>query len=335
MTSRERFAQTMRYGTPDRVPCFNEGFRDDVLERWRAQGLPPDADLSKMFEIDRREQVPVDLEPRPAPKRWPTSRRGLKALRRRLDPDDPGRLPDDWARRVEAWRTREHVLQLPAHRGFFLSMGVRTWDRFTEALYLLNDAPSVVMEMMDIYGEFHARLAERVLREVDVDFATFSEPIGGSDGPLLSPRSYERFVLRGYRPVIDALRRGGVRTIIFLTYANARALLPAVLDAGFDGLWACEVQARAMDYRSLRREFGRSLRLIGGIDLDALLGGKASIRREIETKVPPLLAQGGYVPLADGRVRANVPLENYIYYRRLLEKVAQGRGPISARRSIV
>ena len=323
MTSRERFVETMRYGTPDRVPRFEDGLRDDVLERWREQGLPPDTEPSDMFRMDRREQIPVDLELRPELKKWPTSRRGLKALRRRLDPDAPGRLPDDWPQRVDAWRTRDHVLQLPAHRGFFLSMGVRTWDRFTDALYLLSDAPSLAIEIMEIYGEFYARMAERVLRDVDVDFATFSEPIGGSSGPLLSPRSYERFVLRSYRPVIDALRRGGVETIFFLTYANARALLPVVLDAGFDGLWACEVETNAMDYRSLRREFGRSLRLIGGIDLDVLLVDKAAIRREIETKVPPLLAQGGYVPLADGRVRPNVPLENYRYYRQLLEKVTQ------------
>ena len=39
--------------------------------------------------------------------------------------------------------------------------------------------------------------------------------------------------------------------------------------------------------------------------------------------MPPLVAQGGYVPLADGRVRANVPLENYVYYRRLLQEVTQ------------
>ena len=47
------------------------------------------------------------------------------------------------------------------------------------------------------------------------------------------------------------------------------------------------------------------------------------IRREIETKVPPLLEQGGYVPLADGRVRANVPFENYAYYRELLAKITR------------
>ena len=97
MTARERFAETMRFGRPDRVPTFEEGLRDDVLERWREQGLAPDADLSAMFDTDRREQIPVDLEPRPRPEAWPTCRGDLADLRRRLDPDDPGRLPDDWA----------------------------------------------------------------------------------------------------------------------------------------------------------------------------------------------------------------------------------------------
>ena len=78
-----------------------------------------------------------------------------------------------------------------------------------------------------------------------------------------------------------------------------------------------------MDYRSIRKEYGHDLRLIGGIDLDVLRAGKQAIRREVEEKVPPLLAQGGYVPLADGRVRADIPFENYIYYRQLLDKITQ------------
>ena len=73
----------------------------------------------------------------------------------------------------------------------------------------------------------------------------------------------------------------------------------------------------------LCNEFGPQLRLIGGIDLDALRLDKKAVRREVEEKVPPLLAGGGYVPLADGRVRADVPFENYVYYRKLLEKVTR------------
>jgi hypothetical protein len=76
-----------------------------------------------------------------------------------------------------------------------------------------------------------------------------------------------------------------------------------------------------MDYRDLRREFGRDLRLIGGIDLDALRGGREAIRSELEEKVPPLLADGGYVPLADGRVREDVTFSDYSYYRQLLKEI--------------
>ena len=79
-----------------------------------------------------------------------------------------------------------------------------------------------------------------------------------------------------------------------------------------------------MDYRELRREFGHDLRLIGGVDLDALRLDKESIKREVYEKVPPLLAEGGFIPLADGRIRKVIPLENYLYYRRLLEEVTQG-----------
>ena len=78
-----------------------------------------------------------------------------------------------------------------------------------------------------------------------------------------------------------------------------------------------------MDYRDLRQKFGRELRLIGGIDLDVLRRDKKAIRREVEEKVPPLVVDGGYVPLADGRVRIDVPFENYVYYRQLLQKVVQ------------
>jgi uroporphyrinogen decarboxylase len=323
MNSRQRFRETMRYGTPDRVPYFEEGIRKMVLRAWRKQGFRADADLSQMFLSDRREEIEVDLEPRPKLRRWPTSGSELDGLRRRLDPYDPDRLPESWPEHVRAGRTRDYVLMLRVHRGFFLSMGVSDWGRFTEVICLLMDDPKLVREAMAIQGEFAAKLAERVLREVEVDAAVFTEPIGGNDRPLISPRMYEEFVLNSYEPVLDVLDRYGVETIVFRTFANARVLMPSLLKWGFNCLWACEVNIEAMDYRDLRRELGRDLRLIGGIDLDALRHNKETIRREIEEKVPPLVADGGYVPLADGRVREDVPFENYVYYRQLLQEVTQ------------
>jgi uroporphyrinogen-III decarboxylase len=228
-----------------------------------------------------------------------------------------------WSKSVRAWQKRDHVLMLRIHRGFFLSMGVYDWRRFAEVMDLLIDDPEFVREAMAIQGEFAARLAERVLKDVEVDAVLFSEPIGGNYGPLISPQMYEDMVLRSYDPVFRVLEKYGVENIVFVTYANARMLLPNILKWGFNCLWACEVNIEAMDYRDIRREFGRDLRLIGGIDLDALRRGKEAIRREVEEKVPPLVVDGGYVPLTDGRVRADVPFENYVYYRSLLEQITR------------
>ena len=323
MTSRERFLKTMRYEKVDRVPYFEEGIRKDVIKAWRTQGLTRKAELSEIFSTDRREEIEVDLEPRPELKKWPASRNELDVLKKSLDPNDSRRVPWKWSRQVRTWRSRDHILMLRVHRGFFLSMGVYGWDRFSEVVRLLIKDPKFVHKALAIQGEFAARMAERVLTEVEVDAAVFSEPIGGNDRPLISPKMYEEFVLTSYQPVLDVLNRYGVETIILRTFANTRILIPSILKCGFNCLWACEVNIDAMDYRNLRREFGTDLRLIGGIDLDALRRDKEAIRYEVEEKVPPLLAGGGYIPLADGRVRADVPFENYVYYRKLMEKVTR------------
>jgi uroporphyrinogen decarboxylase len=197
-------------------------------------------------------------------------------------------------------------------------MGVYEWDRLTDVMFAIKQDPEYVKQAMLIWGRFNAAVAERVLKDVPCDAAIFSEPLGGNDGPLISPKMYEEFVLKSYEPVLEVLRKHGVDTIILRTYANSRLMIPSILEWGFNALWACEVDTETMDYRDIRREFGRDLRLIGGIDLDALRRGKEAIREEIEEKVPPLIADGGYVPLADGRVREEVSFSDYVYYRQLL-----------------
>ncbi len=323
MNSRQRFHETMRYGRPDRAPLFQEGIRSEVLDRWRVEGVGSEVDLVKMFLFDRREEFALDLDPHLDPERWPTSRAELADFQRRLDPQDPLRWPQDWSKRVQAWRDRDHILMLEVHEGFFLTMGVGDWRRFNEVMLQLGDDPGLAGEMMAIHGEFAGALADRVLNEVEIDAVIFSEPIGGNTGPLISPRMYNDLVLPGYQPILRVLARHQVKTIILRTYANIQVLLPALVQHGINCLWAVE-SVPAMDYRELRGEFGPDLRLIGGIDLDTLRAGSEAIRNEMETKVRPLLASGGYIPLADGRVRADISFENYREYRSFLEGMVLG-----------
>jgi hypothetical protein len=324
MNSRERFRQTMSYGQPDQVPLFMEGIRKDVISTWRLEGMPPGKLLLELFTNDQRVEITPELEPRPNLVKDPAEGPDIKALERSLDPDDPGRLPAGWPDRIRELSGREDTMMLRVHRGLYQTLGVTDWHGFTDVNYLFVDDPILVHKILEIQANFAARLTQRVLSEVEIDAAVFSEPISDNNGPLISPKMFEEFGFPSYEPLLEVLQRNGVQTIIFRSYANARILVPLVLKWGFNCLWACEENLGAMDYGVIRREFGRDLRLIGGIDVDVLRQDKEMIRREVMGKVPPLLSEGGYVPLADGRIRANVSYENYVYYRSLLEKVVQG-----------
>jgi uroporphyrinogen decarboxylase len=192
-----------------------------------------------------------------------------------------------------------------------------------EVISLLLEDPEYVHRVLAIQAEFAAKILENILKEAEIDGVIFGEPIGGNEGPLISPAMYEKFVLESFQPIFNILKNNKIETIIVRTYANARILIPSLLKYGINCLWACETNVEAMDYRDLRKEFGKDLRLIGGIDLDALRQDKDAIRREIEDKVPSLIAEGGYIPLADGRIRKEIPFENYVYYRQLLEQVTK------------
>ena len=318
MNSRERFFETMHYGNPDRVPYFEEGIREDVIIAWREQGMPEGQ--APWEQADGREELKLDIDPHPYFQVWPATLGELDQLRERIDPMDPSRLPENWD--PERLRKRDGILMVRVHEGLFLSMGVGDAKSFTRLMYQLADQPDFVGEYMRIQGEFAAALTERVLQAIEVDALVFSEPIGDNNGALISPRMYQDLVLPSYQPLLDLAHRYQIKTIICRTYANMKVLIPSLLKWGIDVLWACEVEQNVMNYPALRNEFGRDLKLIGGIDLDALREGKSAIQRAVRA-VEPLIAQGGFIPLLDGRVRAEVPYESYVYYRELLREITQ------------
>lgn len=324
MIARTRFRALMTGAPIDRVPLLEEGLRDDVLERWQREGMPAGGPAT-VFAYDRRQRIAIDLQLRPPGARGLVTRAELAAWRTNFERPLNERLAPDWLQRVSAWPARDHLLELPIHSGLFLTMGVGDGDSLEAFMYMLADEPETVQEAMALQGELARRLTQRVLADIDLDMLSISEPIGDNHGPLVGPAMYRTFALRTYQPLLDLARQAHVPATVFMTYANAHALLPDVVAAGFNTLWAMETETTAMDYRRLRQEFGPALRFIGGLDLDALLAGNAAIDQELHTKVPELLAMGGCIPLADGRVRSSVSWQAYVYYRRLLEQMVKAR----------
>jgi hypothetical protein len=321
VNSRQRFQETLSYGNPDRPPLFEDGLRENVLETWQTQGLSPNSDLTRLFTFDQREEIDPKLDSDQDMDQLVDKSHGLEQFLHSLDENESNRMPEDWSHKLAIRKLHMSPNILWVGRGFFLTLGIEDGCSFVKKMYLIVDHPDFVSNALYIQNEFAVRLAERIMQEISIDALLFSEPIAGNHGSLVSPRLYEKLVLPAYQPLFEMAKQHKIHWLILRTYANPRVLLESQVRFGFNVLWAVERNTHTMDYINIRREFGRSLRLVGGIDVDALRFDKDVIHREIEEKALPLVQDGGYIPLADGRIRQDVSWENYQYYRCELERV--------------
>jgi len=62
------------------------------------------------------------------------------------------------------------------------------------------------------------------------------------------------------------------------------------------------------------------LRMIGNISREALMKGRAAIEEEVRTKVPPLMAQGGYLPAFDDLLMPDMRFEDVLCCAELIRK---------------
>ncbi len=245
-------------------------------------------------------------------------------IKRRLDPTSPQRYEPNWAQlRVKGWQARQHPLIFGPNtstEGFYWfareMMG-------TEGLsYAFFDQPDLVHDMMEHQANFLIEAGRPILEKTTLEYIILAEDMAMKNGPLLSPRTYKTFIYPRLKRVVEFYKSHGTRYVGVDTDGNPEALTPLLMDAGIDFLWPQE-RAADQDPRRLRRIFGRSLRLWGGVDKRVLARGKAAIDAHLQ-ELAPLVEMGGFIPTVDHTVPPDVSWENFQYYMQQKAKLLRG-----------
>lgn len=243
-----------------------------------------------------------------------TSMADWQALKKRHDPTHPRRYEQNWrVYRLEGWRGRQHPLILGPNcstLGFYWS--AREWLGTEGLCYAWYDQPDLMHDMLAFWGDFLIESARPILSATTVEYVCLSEDLAMKTGPLLSPETYRTFILPHLRRVIAFYKSHGVRYVCVDTDGNPEAVVGMMMDAGVDVLWPLE-RAADQDPLSLRRKFGRSLRLWGGVDKRELAKGRAAIDAHLRTLLP-LVEEGGFIPTVDHTVPPDISWDNFRYY---------------------
>ncbi|MBM4048808.1 MAG: hypothetical protein FJ279_27205 [Planctomycetes bacterium] len=351
LTERDRFLRTMRYEGCDRRPLHLVGPWPDTLRRWHAEGLPAHVTagtLAEFFGLQplRLRNVSAEMGPHPPFEqrtvreddevrifvdRYGRIARDLKAhtsmpewlefavkdrasLQRALDEhysveNVDERFGPDWEERV---RKPLHPNELLLVDGGCYYGILRSLAGVENASYLLHDAPDLVDELFERYHTVVMEGMRRAMARVNVDIVGFGEDIAYKTGTLMSVAMFRRFILPRYRKAMDFARQHGVDVTWYDSDGNLRPFIPDYLSVGINGLAPCEVAAD-MAPVGLRRDFGRDLRIIGGLDKREIAKGPVAIDAELERN-KPLIQEGGFMPAIDHSISADISWDNYRYF---------------------
>ena len=150
--------------------------------------------------------------------------------------------------------------------------------------------------------------------QVDVVF-TCGTDFGTQDSQFCSEDVFRELWLPYYKRLNDWIHTHTTWKIFKHSCGAVLPLIPSMIDAGFDILNPVQINAKDMDSKVLKEQFGDQLVFWGGgIDTQRVLafGTKEEVRRQVMEQCEILGKDGGFVFNTVHNIQANVPVENVI-----------------------
>jgi len=237
----------------------------------------------------------------------------------RLDPNSPERFADIEQRMALARSKAAQGLMITQHLigGY---MYLRSLIGPETLLYAFYDMPDVIHDCMKTWLTLADAVIARHQQYVTIDEIFFAEDICYNHGPLISPDMMKEFLFPYYRQLVGNLKSRQLDKTRHLyvhvdTDGYAVPTIPLYGEAiqlnamsPFEVAAGCDVVKIGAEYPELA--------IFGGIDKRILAQGKEAIDRHLEYILPTMRERGGYIPTCDHGVPEEVPLENYLHYRK-------------------
>jgi hypothetical protein len=233
----------------------------------------------------------------------------------RYDPKDPSRYPD--AARVAQLQASDMAIAV-GFNGPFWQM--REWVGMEGLCLMMAEQPEFVDSMARFWLDYTLELLENTLRLIRVDSFHISEDMAYKAHSMVSPAMVRRFLQPSYLAWKELLRSYNVPLFDMDSDGEVSVLVPIWLESGINVCDPMEVAA-GNDIVAFRQRFGKQMAYTGGIDKRAIAVGGQVMRDEVLRVVPPLFAEGGYIPGCDHGVPPDISWPAFVDYARLLAQL--------------
>jgi uroporphyrinogen decarboxylase len=165
---------------------------------------------------------------------------------------------------------------------------------FAGLSYKMYDTPAVVdallTHIVDYYLEVSRRIFDAAADVIDIFF--IGNDFGGQTGPLIGEGLFRRFYVPHLKRLADLGHDYGLKVLMHCCGGFA-PLIPAMIEAGLDGLQALQPTCRGMDPADLKATFGDKIVLMGAVDTQLLIEGTPEQARTATRRVLDIMKPGG------------------------------------------
>jgi uroporphyrinogen decarboxylase len=172
--------------------------------------------------------------------------------------------------------------------------------------------PGVTQEMMQRSAEFSIALSETACRRFKLDWLWLGDDAGGQRSMLMSPPVWRDMVKPLLKQNADVGKRHGIY-VAFHSCGTIRPIIGDLIDIGVQVLNPVQCNCPGMDPLELKKEFGRDLAFMGGVDTQGVLphGTADQVRQATARLLEGMTADGGgYILAASHTVPPETPDEN-------------------------
>ncbi len=229
--------------------------------------------------------------------------------------NDPGFWDTLRAKALELHRNSDRALMIVIGCNLFeWGTFLRRMDNF---LMDLVAEPEQVERLLDALMERHLAVLEQACRAVgDVaDIIRFGDDLGTNGGPFMSPNTYRSLFKPRHTILCDYVHKNSKMKTFLHSCGSIRALLPDLIEAGYDIINPVQTTCLGMDAAGLKSDFGKDICFWGGgCDTRTVLptGTPAEVKEHVKRRLEILAPGGGFVFYTVHNILPDVPPQNIV-----------------------
>lgn len=186
------------------------------------------------------------------------------------------------------------------------------------ALLDIAASPETSRAFLNKAADFSIHLAREACARFPLDWLWTGDDVGSQRSMIISPQRWRDMIGPQLARIFSAGKSAGV-LVAYHSCGSIRPIIPDLIGMGLDVLNPIQYNCPGMDPVELKREFGKRLSFMGGLDTQHLLpeGRPEEVFRATKELIDVMTDDGGgYILAASHTVPPETPLDNiFAMYR--------------------